>query len=316
MDLTACIITYNEEQNIRDCLDSLSFCPARVVVDSHSTDATREIAEECGAQVVVRDWPGHIPQMSYAVEQAGTEWVLWLDADERVTPELRREILAALAGPDPADGYSFNRRNIYLGRWVKHGGWYPDRKVRLFRRSRARIGGVPPHNVVRMAPGARTAWLKGDLEHHTFDTIAQHVDSINYYSGITAGEMVRRGRRLLGLRQWLDPAGRFLRMIVLQAGWLDGWRGFVLAGLGAFDEFLRYAKARELVRNRQGRDLRGAGVTYSRPGDTASSTIESRHQSVDPAMGVRGEPGMRGKTRTVAQATSGVDSPDHSDPVA
>jgi len=273
-DLTACIITYNEERHIRDCLDSLSFCPVVLVVDSHSTDATREIARERGARVLARDWPGHIPQMSFAVEQAGTEWVLWLDADERVTAELRREIEAALSGPDPADGYGFNRRNIYLGRWVRHGGWYPDRKVRLFRRSRGRIGGVTPHNVVRMETGTRTARLRGDLKHLTFETIGQHVASINRYTNITAAEMVRRGRRFLGLRQWLNPAGRFLRMIVLQAGWLDGWRGFVLAGLGAFDEFLRHAKARELLRDHQGHDLRGFEVVYGRPGDTASPAFE------------------------------------------
>jgi glycosyltransferase involved in cell wall biosynthesis len=273
-DLTACIITYNEEGHIRDCLDSLSFCPDVLVVDSHSTDGTREIARACGARVLARDWPGHIRQMGYAVEQATTDWVLWLDADERVTPELRGEIETALSGPDPADGYSFNRRNIYLGRWVKHGGWYPDRKVRLFRRSRGRIGGVTPHNVVRMEAGARTERIRGDLEHLTFETIGQHVASINRYTDITAAEMVRRGRRFLGLRQWLNPAGRFLRMIVLQAGWLDGWRGFVLAGLGAFDEFIRHAKARELLQDHHGHDLRGFEVVYGRPGDTAFPAFE------------------------------------------
>jgi len=229
--VTGCIMAYNEEDRIGDALDSLAFCSERVVVDSHSSDRTREIARGHGARVIERDWPGHIEQMNFVIDQARSDWVLCVDADERVTAEMRRSVIEALSSDDSADGFWVNRRNIYLGRWVRHGGWYPDRKIRLFRRSRGRYGGVNPHAVVCMAPEARTSSLHGDLEHLPYRSLEEQIETLNYYTTITAGEMVLQAKSGFRLRQLLAPPGRFVKMFVLQRGFLDGWRGFLLPQL-------------------------------------------------------------------------------------
>jgi len=153
--VTACVITFNEEDNIRHCLEKLVFCQAIIVVDSHSSDQTRELAQELSAKVIERDWPGHIEQKNFAIEQAQTDWVICIDADERITPELEASIRALFIGETPsADGYELSRRTHYLGRFIDHGGFYPDRKLRLFRRSRGRWGGVNPHDHVHLDGGA------------------------------------------------------------------------------------------------------------------------------------------------------------------
>lgn len=264
LPVTACIIAFNEEEKLEACIRSASFCAHVVVVDSHSTDRTRDIAASLGATVVERDWPGHIDQKNFAIDQATTEWVLCLDADERVTPELRARIEAALAAPE-ADGYTVNRRNIYLGKWIRRGGWYPDRKVRLFRRTKGRWGGVNPHDHVHVQGPVRD--LDADLEHLSYDSIADHLKTIDYFSTIAAGEKLSRGQRGLGLQLVFNPPFKFFKMFVLKLGFLDGWRGLIVAALGAFYVFLRYAKLWEHV-HVEGR-ARGTGerVVYGRKGD-------------------------------------------------
>lgn len=268
LPVTACIIAYDEEAKIEDCLRSVAFCAERLVVDSHSKDRTRELATALGARVIERDWPGHIEQKNFAIDQATTEWVLCLDADERVTPELRARIEAVLAAP-AADGYTVNRRNIYLGAWIRGGGFYPDRKLRLFRRGRGRWGGVNPHDHVRLDPAGTIVHLGGDLEHLTYDSIADHLKTIDYFSTIAAGEKLSRGQRLVTLQLLLNPPFKFFKMFVLQAGFVDGWRGLIVAALGAFYVFLRYAKLWEKI-HVEGR-TRGTGerVVYGRKGDAA-----------------------------------------------
>lgn len=264
LPVTACIIAFQEEQKIEACVRSADFCAEVLVVDSHSTDRTRELAAALGARVVERDWPGHIEQKNFAIDQAATEWVLCLDADERVTPELRARIEAVLSAPQ-ADGYTVNRRNIYLGRWIRRGGWYPDRKVRLFRRARGRWGGVNPHDHVHV--DGRVAHLDADLEHLSYDSIQDHLKTIDYFSTIAAGEKLSRGQRGLGLQLLLNPPFKFFKMYVLKLGFLDGWRGLIVAALGAFYVFLRYAKLWEHV-HVEGRE-RGTGerVVYGRKGE-------------------------------------------------
>jgi glycosyltransferase involved in cell wall biosynthesis len=268
-------MAYNEEDRIGDALESLSFCTEHVVVDSHSNDRTREVACRHGARVIERDWPGHIEQMNFLVDQAQSDWVLCVDADERVTTEMRRSVIEALSSDHPADGYWVNRRNIYLGRWVRHGGWYPDRKIRLFRRSCGRFGGVNPHPVVRMAPETRTSSLHGDLEHLPYRSLEAHIETVNYYTTITAGEMVLQAKSGFRLRQLLAPPGRFVKMFVLQLGFLDGWRGFLLAAIGAFDELLRHAKAAMLARSLDRGDLEQPRLRYGRPDDPPALRLES-----------------------------------------
>jgi len=244
--LTVCIVAMNEEDNIADCLASADFVDERIVVDSHSTDATRERAAASGARVIERDWPGHVEQKNFAIDQATNDWVLCLDADERVSPELRASILAALDRGQLPDGFEMARRTWYLGRWIRRGGWYPDVKLRLFRRSKGRWGGVNPHDHARVE--GRVERLDGDLLHYSYRSISDHVRSIDAFTTIAAREKFKAGRRAGIVDLTLRPFGKFLRMYVLKLGFLEGAAGFVVAATGAFYVFLKYAKLRELER--------------------------------------------------------------------
>lgn len=244
--LSVCVIAKDEAGNIADCLKSADFADEWIVVDSHSTDRTREIAQECGARVVERDWPGHVEQKNFAVGQAAHDWVLCLDADERVSPELRASILAALARPELPAGFEFPRRTWYLGRWIRHGGWYPDVKLRLFRRSQGCWGGVNPHDRVRCR--GDVVRLNGDLLHYSYDSIADHLRTIDFFTSIAAREKLSRGGGAGLFSLVLRPLGKFVRMYLLKAGFLDGTAGFVVAVTGAFYVFLKYAKLWEIER--------------------------------------------------------------------
>jgi glycosyltransferase involved in cell wall biosynthesis len=242
----------NEEDRLEACLRSADFADEWIVVDSHSTDRTREIAAACGAQVVERDWPGHVEQKNFALSLARNDWVLCLDADERLSPELRGAILAALDGADLADGFEMNRRSWYLGRWIRHGGWYPDRKVRLFRRSRGKWDGANPHDRVRL--GGRKARLRGDLLHYSYRCLADHLRTVDSFTTIAARGKRERGEHADLLSITLRPAWKFLRMYLLKAGFLDGAPGFFAAVTSAYYVFLKYAKLWELENSGDGRD--------------------------------------------------------------
>lgn len=242
--LSVCIITLNEADHIEACLASVAFADEWIVVDSHSTDATRELAERHGARVVERDWPGHVAQKNAALELATHDWVLCLDADERVSTELRTSILAALDAAERADGYEMARRTWYLGRWIRHGGWYPDRKLRLFRRSVGRWGGIDPHDHVEL--DGRTERLAGDLLHFSYDSVSDHLATIDSFTSIAAREKQKRGKRASLLDLVGRPVWKFVRMYLLRGGFLDGWQGFVVAALGSYYVLLKYVKLREL----------------------------------------------------------------------
>jgi glycosyltransferase involved in cell wall biosynthesis len=245
--LSACIIARDEERDIGDCLESVSFCDERIVVDAGSRDRTVEIARAAGARVIVRGWPGHIAQKNFALEQATGEWVLAVDADERVTPELRAEIERELARPAvPFDGFSVPRRSFYMGRWIRHSGWYPDRKVRLVRRGRARWGGVDPHDRLECAGPVKR--LRGDLLHYSYRDLAEHLRKIDAFTSIAAREKEARGARAFP-DIVLRPPAKFLKSYVWKLGLLDGLPGFVIAALGAYYVFLKYAK---LIERRRG----------------------------------------------------------------
>jgi glycosyltransferase involved in cell wall biosynthesis len=281
--LTACVITYNEEANMADCLRSLAFCSEIVVVDSHSTDRTREIARGLGARVIERDWPGHIEQKNFAIDQASHDWVLCLDADERVTSGLRQRIEEVLARPD-ADGYLVNRKNIYLGGWIRHCGWYPERKLRLFRRSRGRWRGINPHDHVHLEPPGPALPLRADLEHYTYADIEDHISTMNYFSSIAASEKLARGQRWVTLNLLLNPPLTFLKMFFLRGGFLDGWRGFLVSALGSYYVFLRYAKLWELIHVKGLRPGGGARVSYGRRGERVTARLTAAEEPPgDPA---------------------------------
>lgn len=246
--LTATVITFNEEKNLRACLDSLSWVPHIVVVDSRSTDRTVEIAREFTDAVVVTDWPGHVEQKNRAVDLAPTDWILSLDADERVTPEMRAEIEAALNEEPSCSGFSFPRRTWHLGRWILHGGWYPDRKVRLFDRRRARWGGDNPHDhvVVRGSVVEKS----GDILHYTYRDLRHHLEVIDFFTDIAARGRERK-QRLLIPRLLFGPPFKFFKMYFVKRGYRDGFPGFIIAGLGALYVFLKDAKLWERGRLRR-----------------------------------------------------------------
>jgi glycosyltransferase involved in cell wall biosynthesis len=247
--LSCCIIAMDEEDRIEDCLASVAFCDEIVLVDSHSSDRTRELAAARGARVVERDWPGHVAQKEFAIRAATHEWVLCVDADERVSDELRAEIEALRASGFPRHaGWRCPRLSNYLGTWVRHGTWYPDRQLRLFDRRRARWGGHDPHDRVELEPGATCGELAGDLFHHPYRSFADHLATIDQYTTLMARGMFARGRRTGLAELFVRPWVRFARFYFLKRGFLLGKKGLVLALLAAHYVRLKYMKLLVLER--------------------------------------------------------------------
>ena len=198
MNISATIITFNEAANIRDACESLAWANEIIVVDSGSTDKTREIAADCGARVINRDWPGFAAQKQFAAEQASHDWIFSLDADERVSEELKASIAKLPKGDETqlADGYRIPRRSYYQGRWIKGGGWYPDWQLRLYRKSRGHWHPRHIHESVKMDPGARIEKLAGDILHYSVRDSAHHHRMIGErYAPLAARQMFEEGRR-------------------------------------------------------------------------------------------------------------------------
>ncbi len=226
--LSACVITYNEADRIAACLASLAFCDEVVVVDSHSTDGSREIAAAAGARVIERDWSGYRAQKQFAVQAARHDWVLCLDADEVVSPQLATEIiLLRRRGFDDAACYSMPRCTEYFGRMIRHGNWYPDRAKRLFDRRRARWGGREIHEKV-IADGP-VRQLDGEIEHYAYRNLNDQLSRLGRYAELMARALHAEGRRARWWNLLLSPAWRAFRSVVLRGGWRDGWRGLAIA---------------------------------------------------------------------------------------
>lgn len=238
----------NEEDRIGDCLASLDFCDEVVVVDSHSTDRTREIAAATGARVIERDWPGFGPQKDFAAREAAHDWILSLDADERVSPELRDEILALRDRGFPGHaGWHMPRLSSYLGGWIRHGLWYPNRQLRLYDRRRGRWDEREPHP--RVAVDGPVGRLAGDLLHLPYRSFSDHLSAVHKYTDTQARDLYARGRRARPWNLTLNPAFHFIRHYLLRLGFLDGWRGLVLAFVGAQYTQLKYVRILILQRN-------------------------------------------------------------------
>lgn len=255
--ISACVTAGNEEAKIRRCLESLKWCDEIVVVDSFSTDRTVEVCREYTDRVYQHEWLGYIGQKNLIRGMASHPWVLFLDADEEVSPELREEILAEFEkGPDPYDGYQFPRQVFYLGKWIRHGEWYPDIKLRLFRKDRGRSEGQEPHDHVIVNGQVKT--LNGHLRHYTYDDIRDHMDTVNRFSTITAQEKFRQGERF----RWFDllfrPAHRFIKAYLLRLGFMDGTQGFLIAMISTYGVFAKYAKIWELENDACARTPAGA----------------------------------------------------------
>ena len=243
--ISACIICHNEEETIGRCLKSLKWVHDIVVVDSMSTDRTCEIAEAYTDRIFKREWPGYAAQKNFALENAKTEWVLSLDADEAVSEGLRREISEEISGTDALDGYRIPRRSFYQGRWIDHSGYYPDRQLRLFRRGRGKWVGGRVHE--RMTVDGRVGVLKNDILHYPYGGgITGQLNTINNFSTLLAKDMFDRGKRFHPALLFSRPFFKFLEVYVLKRGFLDGLPGLIIAVSDAYAMFVRYVKLREL----------------------------------------------------------------------
>ncbi|VAX18016.1 hypothetical protein MNBD_NITROSPINAE04-1388 [hydrothermal vent metagenome] len=243
--LSATVVTKNEEDKIADCLDSLSFVDEIVVVDSGSDDQTVEIAKAKGGKVIYHKWDGYIEQKNFALQNVTGDWVLNLDADERVSAQLRDEILKALQNPK-ADGYDIPRRAYYINRWIRHCGWYPARKMRLFKRGKGRWGGENPHDKVFIKGKCEN--LKGDIYHLSFDDISDHINTIQNFTEIGADEKLAKGKKGVWFSIALRPPATFIKMYFLNLGFLDGAPGFIVSALSSYHVFCKYIKMWEKIR--------------------------------------------------------------------
>jgi glycosyltransferase involved in cell wall biosynthesis len=252
--ISAVIITYNEEKNIARCLESIkAVADEIVVVDSYSTDKTGDICQRMKVKFLQHCFEGHIEQKNYAVSCAANPYVLSLDADEVLSERLKQSILTAKQNWQ-FDGYSFNRLTYYCGKWIRHSGWYPDTKLRLWDTSKGRWGGVNPHDRVIMEPNSRICHLAGDLHHYTYHSIRDHIDQINRFSDIAAHAAFAEGRHASLLRDIvLNPLLTFFKKYFLKLGILDGYQGFMIAIHSAYGKFLKYIKLRELNKKAQNR---------------------------------------------------------------
>lgn len=256
--ISGCVIAYNEKDRIADCVRSLSFCDEVLVVDSGSTDGTIELARDLGARVVVnKPFPGHREQKQIAVELAQHDWVFCLDADERAMPALVDRIRALAAAGLAGAAYETPRHNHYLGRIVRRGLFWPDRKIRLFDRRVARWGGTNPHDRVEVAPGGRIVRLDEGIEHLSYRDFRHHLRTIDSFTRIAARALHEEGKRTNVLDLLLRPPAVVIKALLLKRGFVDGWRGFVIAFASAYYTWLKYWRlwrlTRQLVREaRQG----------------------------------------------------------------
>jgi glycosyltransferase involved in cell wall biosynthesis len=251
--LSAVVFTRNAATQLEPCLASLAFADEIIVVDSGSEDATRDIAARHGARVIEQEWLGFGPQKQFAVEAAAHDWVLCVDADERVSDALALSIQAVLEGPDApvASVYRMPRRNRFLGRWLAHGEGYPDWSPRLFDRRAARWSDDTVHEKVLYAttPGA----LAGDLLHESAETLAGYLDKQNRYTTLAAEQLFANGRRASTLELVASPLVRFIKFYLLRLGFLDGVPGLVHITIGCMNSCMKYAKLIELHRARGAR---------------------------------------------------------------
>ncbi len=244
--LSVVIITLNEEKNIARCLDSVrSIADEIVVVDSCSTDNTKAICIEKGVTFIERNFENFVAQKNLATQAATYDFVLSMDADEELSEKLIQEIQRIKQNP-LADGYEFNRLNNYCGKWIRHGGWYPDKKLRLYNRNKGKWGGIKIHEKIEMLSGTNIETLKGDLLHYTFHTISQHIETINKFSTITANERIIKNKKTNLLKIIFKPLVKFTTMYFLKLGFLDGYYGFVISINSAYATFLKEIKQKEL----------------------------------------------------------------------
>jgi glycosyltransferase involved in cell wall biosynthesis len=245
--LSVVVIARDAAGEIAACLASVAWADEVVVSDSGSRDGTAEICRAHGARVYSDDWLGFGRQKNRSVERATGPWILSLDSDERVTPALRAEIEKLLADGTEQDAFAIPRRSYFLGRWVRHGGWWPDYCLRLFRKGHARFSDRLVHETLEV-PSGRVGRLQGALEHFTYSSISEYLERMDRYSALGAAQLRADGRRARFSDLLFRPPLTFLRMLLLRQGWRDGTLGVVLAGLYACSTLMKYARLWELGR--------------------------------------------------------------------
>lgn len=244
--ISVVIITYNEARNIARCLTSArQVADDIVVLDSYSTDDTGRIALELGARFHQHAFDGHIEQKNRAITYAKHPWVLSLDADEALDDRLVASIREAMRAPR-ADGYTMNRLTNYCGGWIRHGGWYPDVKLRLWDSRQGQWAGINPHDRYEMRAGARIDHLAGDILHYSYYSLEDHHRQVEYFTTIAAKEYHTRGRNATLSKRFLSPLAKFFGAYVFRLGFLDGVRGFTIARISAYATWLKYEKLRAL----------------------------------------------------------------------
>jgi glycosyltransferase involved in cell wall biosynthesis len=240
--LSVAIITKNEEDRILGCLKSVSFADDIVVVDSESTDRTVEIAKNMGCRVFVEEWKGYGRQKSSAVQKCLNDWVLIIDADERTPAETRQEIIRILGKPE-ADAYSFPRKNYFQGKWIKYCGWWPDRVVRLFKKSRGRVSEALVHEVVEVS--GTVMEVSTPIIHEPIMDLCSILNKINIYSSLGAETLLQNGKKVSTPSAFLRGIIAFLKLYVLKLGILDGHEGFVISFSHAVNTCYKYLKLKE-----------------------------------------------------------------------
>ena len=244
--LSVAIITHNEEENIRDALESVKWADEIVVVDSFSTDRTQEICREYTDKVYSFEWSGFSEQKNRAVSMTTHPWVFVLDADERFTDGLRDEIANLLKSTPLMDGYYVSRKNYFGKRWIKHGGWWPDYTLRLFRREKGMFEKREVHEGIKI--NGNTGRLKNPIEHYTYKDVNDYLKRMQTYSALAAKELFKNGRRANILDMIFRPVATFCKMFVLRLGILDGIYGIILAGLYSAYTYKKYSKLREMLK--------------------------------------------------------------------
>ena len=247
--LTAVIIARDEEANLPRCLASLKWVDEIVVGDCGSTDRTVGIAKEAGAHIVTYEWRGYGQAKQIVADRATGDWILSIDADEEVSPELAREIRATVDLPGDKVGFRLPRRTLFLGRWMKHGGWYPDRVLRLYRRGQGRFTESSVHEALEVDGMIGT--LANELLHYSYPTLEVYFEKFNRYTTLAAQEAFQKGTRDSLGKIVFNPAAKFVKQYILKAGFLDGTEGLLLALLSAGYVMTKYAKLRNLERLRR-----------------------------------------------------------------
>ncbi len=240
--ISAFVACQDEERNIEGCLRSVAWCDEIVVVDSFSTDRTVEIARRYTDKIFFRQWDGYCRQKNFGLEQTSNDWALLIDSDERLSPKLTAEIQREFDnGTGRTAGYYLPRRVYYLGKWINHCGWYPDYKLRLFRKDRGRLGGIDPHETFLLDGPAK--FLRGEMIHYTYRSISEQLRTLERYAAMWAS--TRRWNPGDAAKMLVRPLAKFLEIFIVKAGVLDGFHGYVIASMASYGVFLRYAKLYE-----------------------------------------------------------------------